>query len=267
MIGQMRPFLLCRLRLSEFPHEIEASMNIVLTNDDGYDAPGLWAAHDALKSFGKVFIVAPRSERSASSHAITLRKPITVERIEDNRADHVFAVDGFPADCVRLAYSEIVGGPIGLVVSGINRGANAGVDTYYSGTVAAAREGAMLGLRAMAFSQAIRREVEVDWSLASRVTSKLIGELLEESLPATGIWSVNMPAPIPDDFENHIHRVPVATDPMPMSFEGDDTENGKVRSYRYGVPYWQRKVSTDSDYATIRDGAIAVTAIPVFGRF
>ncbi len=242
-------------------------MNIVLTNDDGYDAPGLWAAFEALRGMGTVHIVAPRTERSASSHAITLRRPITVKRMPRAESDRVFAVDGSPADCVRLAVAELVEGPVGLVLSGINRGANAGVDTYYSGTVAAAREGALLGLQAVAVSQAIRTDVDVDWTLAGEVAAKIIRGLIKEDLPGPGFWNVNFPAPIPADHADRIHRVPVAADPMPLTFDRETGDDGLVTGYSYAVPYWQREVANISDYSTIRDGGLSISAIPLFCRF
>ena len=242
-------------------------MNIVLTNDDGFEAPGLCAAYDALQGLGEVHVVAPKVERSACSHTITLRRPIRVERHKHDKFGTVFAVDGAPADCVRLAVAALVEHPIGLVVSGINRGANAGVDTFYSGTVAGAREAAILGIRAIAVSQAIRTGIDPDWPAATDITSLLLQELLTEELDGPGFWSVNLPAPIPPDAKDHIHRVPVAAHPMPMTFDRTDSDDGRVMEFGYGASYWLREVSGPSDYSVIRDGGIAVTAIPLFGRF
>lgn len=153
------------------------------------------------------------------------------------------------------------------MVSGINRGANAGVDTYYSGTVAAAREAAMFGIPAIALSQAIRQGVETDWSAATHVSAALVRELCGEELPGPGFWSVNLPAPIPDRPLEHVHRVPVATHPMPVSFSRVQSEDGLTMTFEYGQSYWEREVSGPSDYSTIRGGEIAVTAVPLFGRF
>lgn len=244
-----------------------ANMNIVLTNDDGYDAPGLQAAFDALSGLGRVHVVAPKTERSACSHTISLRSPITVERIRHDRLGTVYVVDGSPADCVRLATAALIEKPIDLVVSGINRGANAGVDTYYSGTIAGAREAAILGIRAIAVSQAIRTEVDTDWPAASNITAILLQELINESLPGPGFFSVNLPAPIPPDARNHVHRVPLAAHPMPMAFDRAERDNGRIMEFAYGASYWLREVTGPSDYSVIRDGAVAVTAIPLFGRF
>ena len=242
-------------------------MDILLTNDDGFDAPGLRSAYRALERIGHVYVVAPKTERSACSHTISLRGPINVERRQHEIYGTGFAVDGTPADCVRLAVSALSERPIDLVVSGINRGANAGVDTFYSGTVAGAREGAILGIRAIAVSQAVRAEVETDWQAASDVAETLVKALMKEELPGPGFWSVNLPAPIPNEPDKHVRRVPVAVHPMPMTFDRSDNGDGKTLAFDYGASYWLRDVSGTSDYAAIRDGDIAVTAIPLVGRF
>jgi 5'-nucleotidase len=242
-------------------------MTVVLTNDDGFEAPGLLAAFEALREMDNVHILAPRTERSACSHTITLKSPISVERITHRALGTVYAVDGTPADCIRLAFAALIEGPIDLVVSGINRGANAGVDTFYSGTIAGAREAAILGIPAIAVSQAVRSGVETDWTAAAGVSAPLIRELADEALPGPGFWSVNLPSPIPEDAASHVRRVPVADHPMPMMFDRSDGGDGRVMEFGYGASYWLREVSGPSDYSTIRDGDIAVTPIPLFGRF
>jgi 5'-nucleotidase len=243
-------------------------MNILLTNDDGFDAPGLHAAYQAVRDFGTVHVIAPKTERSACSHTITLNKPITVERRSHHPTYGIgFAVDGTPADCVRLANAALVEKPIDLVVSGINRGANAGVDLFYSGTVAGAREGSILGINAIAVSQAVRAGSEVDWTLAEQVTRYLVESLLNEEMPGPGFWSINLPAPVPEDYKDHIQRVPLAVHPMPMNFDRAESDDGRVLEFGYGASYWLRDVTGPSDYSVIRDGGIAVTAVPLFGRF
>lgn len=242
-------------------------MNIVLTNDDGIDAPGLEAAYNAIRDFGTVFVVAPSSERSACSHTITLRTPINVERRHHPLYGVSYAVDGTPADCVRLAQASLIEAPIHMIVSGINHGANAGVDTFYSGTIAGAREGAILGIRSIALSQALRREVSVHWDATSLAARTVVERLIQESLEGPGFWSVNFPAPIPPEPGRNIHRVPVAVHPMPMTFDRKEDQDGSKMSFGYGASYWLREVQGPSDYSTIRDGGIAVTPIPLYGRF
>lgn len=242
-------------------------MEILLTNDDGFEAPGLEAAYQALRSMGTVHVVAPSSERSACGHGITLKGPIMVRRYDHPLYGRSWAVDGSPADCVRLALFELIGKPVQLAVSGINRGANAGVDTYYSGTIAAAREAAFLSVKSMAFSHATRRDVELDWARASALTGKIARDLLREELPGPGFWSVNYPAPLPPEGKERICRVPVSTSPMPMAFERKDMHDGCTIEFDYLNPYWEREVKGVCDFSTIRDGGISVSAVPLFGKF
>jgi 5'-nucleotidase len=241
-------------------------MNILLTNDDGYASAGFRAAFDAMSRFGKVFAVAPKGECSACSHTLTLRKPITVEMLPHEHYGTVYAVQGTPADCVRLGITVLLDAKIDLVASGINHGANTGVDVFYSGTVAAAREASIMGYRSVALSQAMRRPVEPDWEKAREAAVVAVGHIVGEELPAPGFWSINFPAPIPDELHQQIHRVPIAVQPTPMTFDQLEAEDGRV-SYNYGAPYWSREVSERSDYTVVRDGGIAISAIPLYGRF
>src|SRR5579862_5766098 len=127
-------------------------MRILLTNDDGILAPGILAARDALSALGDVFVVAPERPRSAAGHAITLHKPLRIAPLSLPDGGKGYATSGTPTDCVTLGYDIIMEGRCDLVVSGINAGANLGWDLTYSGTVAAAIEGAVLGLPAIAIS-------------------------------------------------------------------------------------------------------------------
>jgi len=120
-------------------------MKILLTNDDGIYAPGLLALHHALESDYDVHVVAPSSEMSAVGHAITISSPLRVREINKNGSFFGYAVKGTPADCVKIAVQELLDEPPDIILSGINLGANVGVNVLYSGTVSAATEGAFLG--------------------------------------------------------------------------------------------------------------------------
>lgn len=244
-----------------------ARYTILLTNDDGCNAPGLVAAYEALSGLGDVHVVAPKRERSGCSHSITLGRPITVERVEMKPFGRVYSVDGSPADCVRLGFAELVEGKIDLVLSGINRGANAGIDVYYSGTIGAAREGAFLGIPAIAMSQAVRSGVEVDWSKTGEVAGDIIRQLLGQALPGPGFWSANLPAPIPSDWKQRIFHVPTATRPVPMQFDRLPNGDDDSMEFNYGASYWARDEEGVSDYNVIRDGGISITAIPLHATF
>jgi 5'-nucleotidase len=250
------------------PVTTECFMNILITNDDGYDAEGLVAAYRAIRSLGTVHVVAPITQRSACSHKITLSGPITVRKIGlEALGKEIYAVDGTPADCVRLAAEELIAEPIDLVISGINAGANAGVDTFYSGTIAGAREGAILSIRSIAISQAVRRPTPIDWGRTTEAATLLLEKLAFEELPGPGFLSVNLPARIPENIADNVHRVPVALDPMPMKFARRALDAGSLLEFDYGQNYWHRNTASPTDYSVVRDGGISIAAIPLVGRF
>jgi 5'-nucleotidase len=141
-------------------------LRILVTNDDGYRSEGIKALGDALAPFGQVIIVAPTTEPGAIGPALTLRRPLRLEHI----ADKMYAVDGTPTDCVNIAVTQIFRGLPDLVVSGINKGWNLGDDVTYSGTVAGALEGALLGVAALAVS--LRGATEYDFSHAAAAASR-----------------------------------------------------------------------------------------------
>ncbi len=147
-------------------------MVFILTNDDGINAKGIKALKQAVK--GDKFIVAPCEQLSGCGHQITARKPITVTE----KTPQKYAVDGTPADCVRIALASLC--PHGTyVLSGINAGGNLGVDIYISGTVAAVREAAILGIPAIAISHVIKSPLKIDWNFATKLTEKVLNILLE----------------------------------------------------------------------------------------
>ncbi len=156
---------------------------ILLTNDDGIDSPGLEALAVALSDVGHVTVVAPDRERSAVSHGITLIEPVMYHQIAERR----FAVQGTPADCVIAALMRIMPRPPALVVSGVNRGLNVGHDILYSGTVAAATEAAMQGIPAIAVS------AYFDYKSAAEVSAQLASRVLSEGLPPDVLLNVNHP--------------------------------------------------------------------------
>jgi len=162
-------------------------MNILLTNDDGYAAPGIKVLYEALCHLGQVTIVAPDRNRSGASSSLTLARPLRTQNIANN----IIAVDGTPTDCVHLAITGLLKQQPDLVVSGINAGANLGDDVWYSGTVAAAVEGRFLGFPALAVSLADL--AEGNYQAAAQVTTQLIQRLQTHQLPADTILNINVP--------------------------------------------------------------------------
>lgn len=170
-------------------------MRILLSNDDGYNAPGLLCLRDELQTRHDVTVVAPDRNRSGASNSLTLLRPLRVQR----HPDGVMSVDGTPTDCVHLALTGLLEAPQGMVVSGINAGANLGDDTLYSGTVAAAMEGRFLGASAVAVSCCA--VAPQHYETAAKVTLRIVERLLTVPLPGDTILNVNVPDVPYDDLQ------------------------------------------------------------------
>ena len=172
-------------------------MRILVSNDDGVEALGIRALAESLTPFGTVTVVAPARERSTTSHSLTLHKPLRLWEV----APHRFAVSGSPADCVYLAVHGHLEEPPDVVVAGINAGANLGTDVHYSGTVAAAREAALLGLKSFAFSLVPRADEILDaeaFARAGRRAAEVFRRFVDVELPPKTFLNINLPN-LPDD--------------------------------------------------------------------
>jgi 5'-nucleotidase len=224
---------------------------ILVTNDDGYFSPGIHALAAALGQLGEVTIVAPHAEASAVGHALTLRRPLRLDRI----GDRVFAVDGTPTDCVNIAIDEVLAGKPDLVVSGINKGLNIGDDVTYSGTVAGALEGALLGYQAIAVSLQFTHG-QWDFDPAASLAAELAARLLERPLPPRTFLNINVPTGAIRGVRvtvqakrNHITKVDQRLDP-------------RQRPY-----FWIEEAEDDwephdrSDHQAILDGYVSVTPL------
>lgn len=170
-------------------------MHILVTNDDGVNAPGLLALAQAMRAFGKVTVLAPDRNWSASGHVKTLDRPLRVKDAILADGTHGYASDGAPSDCVALAVLGLLKEPIDLVVSGINSGLNIGHDLTYSGTVTAAMEAAISNLPAVAVSLDTPALVEgaLDYSTAAAVAKEVVGNLIQHPLPNSILLNVNVP--------------------------------------------------------------------------
>lgn len=171
-------------------------MRILITNDDGIQAPGLVALRAALLGLGEVIAIAPDRPRSACGHSVTLHKPLRLTEVELPNGGTGYASNGTPSDCVALGVSEHMGGPPDLVVAGINAGPNLGWDLTYSGTVAAAMEGAICGLPSIAIS--IASYTSTDFSTAASFAAYLSANVMKHGIPHDTFLNVNVPA-IPTD--------------------------------------------------------------------
>ncbi len=166
-------------------------MKILVCNDDGIEAPGIHALADALKQIAEVTVVAPLKEQSGVGHGITMQIPLRVIKYNNNGTFFGYAVNGTPADCVKMGVRNIMTETPDLVVSGINRGSNTAINIIYSGTVSAAREAAIMGIPAMAIS--VTSHVASDFGYAGKVARMLSLKMTSGNLPPGTLLNVNVP--------------------------------------------------------------------------
>lgn len=224
---------------------------ILVTNDDGYSSEGIAALLDALEGLGELWMVAPDSEQSAVSHALTLDRPLRVRRIDDRR----FIVNGTPTDCVTLGISSLLGDrPPDLVVSGINRGGNMGVDVHYSGTVSAAFEGVILGYPAIAVSQAVGQGMV--WDAAAASARELAAWVLEHGLPEATLLNVNVPLGRPRGLRLTRLGVRRYTEGVVAQ---RDPRGRRIYWIGGGEPVWEAIPGTD--FHEVGEGFISVTPL------
>jgi 5'-nucleotidase len=226
---------------------------ILVTNDDGVRSEGIHALAEALRHLGEVTVVAPQTEASAIGHALTLRRPLRMEPVGDS----VYEVDGTPTDCVNIAVTQLYD-PLGvkpdLVVSGINKGWNLGDDVTYSGTVAGALEGALLGIPSIAVS--IEYMDAYDFSNAASAAARVAELVLPQGLAPRTFLNINVPSRKPKGMRvtfqakrNHITVVSERKDPRNKAYywieEGEDAWEPHDRS----------------DYQAVKDGYVSVTPL------
>ena len=230
---------------------------VLLSNDDGINATGLKTLERAAKAiFREVWVVAPETEQSASSHSLTLRRPLRIRRISIQR----YAVDGTPTDSVLLGVQEIMREtPPDIVLSGINRGGNIGEDVTYSGTVAAAMEGALLGIPSVALSQVCVDRRSVRWGTAEHWLPMVLNQLVDAGWPTGVLMNVNFPD-VAAKAVTGLRVVPQGR----RKIGGDLQEGTDPRGDRYfwiGAQRDEVPFKANSDLAVVRDGAISITPL------
>lgn len=225
---------------------------ILLTNDDGIHSAGITSLARSLSHLGQVITVAPDRERSASSQALTLWRPIRYQEVGVDR----YSVEGTPADCVILALNHILPDRPDLVISGINRGSNLGHDIAYSGTVAGAMEAARHGIQAAAVSLA--RRAEFDFEEAAQFTAHLAGLLLNKPLPQGFILNVNVPA----GGWQGVRVTRQDTCPIDnLIVENRDPRGGKYIWLDQEPEPRDLPADGDSDYVAVRSGCVSITPL------
>lgn len=231
-------------------------MRILLTNDDGITAAGFAVLERiAAELSDDVWVCAPESEQSATSHSLTIHRPLRLRELDERR----FAVDGTPTDCVLIAVRQVMDRPPDLILSGVNRGWNAGEDITYSGTVAGAMEGTLLGVRSIALSQDYGEDGRTDWSVSEQLGAQIVRDCLSVDLPDYVLLNVNFPACAPDAVKGR--KVTVQGNRK----IGDDVEERTdPRGRRY---YWiggkraERPSAPNTDVGALLDGYVSITPL------
>jgi 5'-nucleotidase len=229
-------------------------MRILLTNDDGIFAAGLSALYKELVKLGEVIVAAPAQSRSGASHSITFSKPLVCNKVDINGQFTGYSIQGSPADCVKLACMQLLEGPVDLVVSGINNGSNAGINVYYSGTVAAAMEGAFLGIPAMAMS--LSNEEHMDFDRAAGYCVKVIKKLMP--VQTGDVININIPL-LSKGEPKGIQIVPQSCKGFYEYFIPQENEQGQTVFQLAGRPNLVEESFTD--IIALEEGYITLTAL------
>jgi len=234
-------------------------VKILITNDDGINAPGLVSAEKIARELSDdVWIVAPETDQSGLAHSLTLSHPLRLRKVADNK----FAVNGTPTDCVIMGAREIMEDAPDLVLSGVNSGQNIADDVTYSGTVAGAIEGALLGVKSIALSQAYNFEDglrQVKWETCEILAPEIIEKLMSCDFPQKTLVNVNFPNCLPDEIDG-----------ISMATQGG-FQHGLYMEKRYdgrGFPYYWIKfgreainANSDTDISALRENRVAITPL------
>jgi 5'-nucleotidase len=240
---------------------VNARKKILITNDDGYESPGIIAVAEALAALGDVMVVAPDRDRSGVSHSVSIAAPVAVSDVF-GRAVPTYRCSGTPADCVVVGTYDLCGGTPSLLVSGINRGANLGDDINYSGTFAAALEGVIVGVPSIAVSLAAswpEAGREHHWETAASVAKTVASDVLAHGLPRHTLLNVNVPNVARDALRGVSY---VRQGRKAYRDRVDRRENPRGGTY-----YWlwgafdPANIEDDTDLAAIRDGFASITPI------
>jgi 5'-nucleotidase len=234
-------------------------MRILISNDDGYFAPGLAALAEALRPFGEIIVVAPERDRSGASNSLTLDRPLMVRTASNG----YLYLNGTPTDCVHVAVTGMLDQRPDLVVSGINDGANMGDDTIYSGTVAAAMEGFLLGIPAIAFSLAHKGHAHLD--SAARIARDVVARFIERPFPSPVGRPVLLNVNIPNLPYDEIRGI----EPTRLGKRHHAEEVIRARNPRGDVVYWigpaggAKDAGPGTDFHAVANGSVSVTPLHI----
>jgi 5'-nucleotidase len=234
-------------------------MRILLTNDDGIYAPGVRALRPELMKLGEVVVVAPATEQSAVGHSVTLTTPLIVQEVEEAGRAIGWAVEGRPADCVKLALRELLPEPPDLVVSGLNAGSNAGINVLYSGTVAAAIEGAFFRVTSIACSLEYMKVKPLDFSRGAALARAVVERIIAHQPPAGSLFNVNIPAPERGPVRG-VRVLPQNVAPYVETYDRRSDPRGRVYFWsnpEFGCP----DPHPDTDVTGLAEGYVTVTPL------
>ena len=242
-------------------------MRILLSNDDGIFAPGLLALRQAVEGLGEITVVGPASPQSATGHSITLSEPLTVRRVDLGAGLSGLSIDGRPADCVRLAIRKLLDDPPDLVITGLNAGSNVGVNVFYSGTVAGAAEGAMLGIPAVAMSAVVPGSAGIEsFRAPASLCREVLGQLLDCGLASGDLLNVNIP-PLADSDGRRVGPTGVTVvgqstaeieDYYHLTGAGGDGE-----SFQLSEQYKFTPEQANTDVVRLAEGYVTITPLHV----
>jgi 5'-nucleotidase len=232
-------------------------MTWLLTNDDGVFAPGIFSLFESVNC-DRLLVVAPHAPQSGCGHQVTTTHPLLLQSVQDrqwsNTHHRIYAVHGTPVDCVRVGFHHLRD-DLSFVLSGINDGANLGADIYISGTVAAVREAALLGLPGVALSQYRVGATPIRWDVTIQWTIRVLEDLKYRPLQPFSFWNVNFPHPETAVDEPEIILCPVSRKPLPAAFRQDG------QHLHYSGHYADRDREPGSDVDVCFRGHIALTQI------
>lgn len=232
-------------------------MQILLTNDDGIYAPGLAAMEAELQKLGNVTVVAPATEQSGVGHSITFLSPLTAKEIYDGDRFRGWAVDGSPADCVKLGVFEFCDQKPDLVVSGINGGLNAGINVLYSGTVAAAIEGAFFGFTSVAVS--LEYDEHANFPRAASMARGVIEQILDHPSSTERLYNLNLPTAAMEDPKG-LKVVPMGVARYGEHFIKRKDPKGRNYFWATGDPPPQKEPQ-ETDLSALADGYVSLTPL------
>ena len=239
------------------------SLKFLLTNDDGISSPGLAAIVDVMKQYGEVFVVCPDQDKSAVGHSITFRDPLKVKETivfgEDVKA---WTVSGTPADCVKMALEVLVPNTIDFVVSGMNIGSNVGRDSYYSGTIGAAREASYFGKPAVAVSLDIDNAQLTDFKAAKTIFKNTMAMILQNQIEPNLLLNINIPN-LEEAKCKGIKFAELDYGIQRYSYVEENDPSGEVVYWLKGQPTQLTFAALEGDFTLLQEGYITVTPLEI----